>query len=512
MRRSTDSTRGAFAAARRRFLENPRHEDLRLTGTKHPDSTAHRAEQLERALRAAPADAPDRAHAALTHIEWNPLMEARLEYEESIADLLGPCTEVLLDLEGRQISPDWLDVPEKVVLALLRHGVVPGEDRHLLLRVPNPFLEQDEEKVSKILASVARANLLFLLACERVGFVPTQNAIYEISVPQVNSAAEIGAVTKIGTMYIQAVDGLFEGPAIGSMPSWVPACPNRGGRSCSPRCRGSVSCRCAKTSVHSRTCPSCSSSSTSPSSAASARATCRRPTRSALRSSAAEAIVRVFVAMSDTALQSGKLATDTACTLAVAGRDEAERRLALRAARSGQPAPKVTFLIGSGRAGFRGGFDPRHPGVIKQFANADGVTLQGIRADSPEETLQLAAAFRAAVASRATPRMPSTHCPGPTPSRWRNCCTKASRRTPRRCCASRRCWRRSAASCRRRVCAFARRARPTTAARSRPIRRSGAAGRPCLTIATCATPGPKASRCHARSSTTSPARRSACRQ
>jgi aspartate/methionine/tyrosine aminotransferase len=46
-----------FAEARRRFLEHPRHEALRLTGTKHPDSTAHRAEQLDRALRAAPADA-----------------------------------------------------------------------------------------------------------------------------------------------------------------------------------------------------------------------------------------------------------------------------------------------------------------------------------------------------------------------------------------------------------------------------------------------------------------------
>ena len=38
-------------------------------------------------------------------------MEAHLEFEESIRDLLGPCSEVLLDLEGRQISPDWLDVP-----------------------------------------------------------------------------------------------------------------------------------------------------------------------------------------------------------------------------------------------------------------------------------------------------------------------------------------------------------------------------------------------------------------
>jgi N-succinyldiaminopimelate aminotransferase len=394
----------AFAAARRRFLENPRHEDLRLTGTKHPDSTAHRAEQLERALRAAPAGAPDRAHAALTHIEWNPLMEARLEYEESIADLLGPCTEVLLDLEGRQISPDWLDVPEKVVLALLRHGVVPGEDRHLLLRVPNPFLEQDEEKVSKILASVARANLLFLLACERVGFAPTQNAIYEISVPQVNSAAEIGAVTKIGTMYLQAVDGLFEGPgdrvdaflgarvpesrraellARVSRVRLVPLCENVGALAHLPELLEQFYMALERGIGKGDL-----------------------PTPDTFRTSfeRAEAIVRVFVAMSDTALQSGKLATDTAYTLAVAGREEAERRLALRAARSGHPAPKVTFLIGAGRAGFRGGFDPRHPGVIRQFANADGVTLQGIRADSPQETLQLAAAFRAEVAAHATPK------------------------------------------------------------------------------------------------------------
>ncbi len=173
-----------FAAARKHFLEHPRAESLRLTGTKHPDSTAHRAEQLARAIASVPAGAIDRAEAALTHLEWHPLVEARPEYEESIADLLGPCTEVLLDYEGRQISPDWLDVPEKVVLALLRHGVIPGEDRHLLFRVPNPWLEQDEEKISKILASVARANFLFLLACERLAITPTQNAIYELTVPQ----------------------------------------------------------------------------------------------------------------------------------------------------------------------------------------------------------------------------------------------------------------------------------------------------------------------------------------
>jgi len=389
-----------FGAARARFLANPRHETLRLTGTKHPDSTAHRAEQVERALRSAPADAPDRAHRALTHLEWNPLMEARLEYEESIADLLGPCSEVLLDLEGRQISPDWLDVPEKVVLALLRHGVVPGEDRHILFRVPNPFIEQDEEKVAKILAAVARANVLFHLACARLGLEPRQNAIHEISVPQVNSSAEIGAVVKIGTLYRQAVAELFEGPAERvdaflanrvrpaerasmvervSRVRLVPLCENVGALVHLPallekfyvaleRGIGLAGCPTPdtfRTSFHRR-----------------------------------EATVRVFVAMSDTALQSGKVATDAACVLAMARREEAERRLAERAARIGEPAPVVTFLIGAGRAGFRGGFDPDHPGVVRQFARADGVTLQGIRADAPRETERLAAAFRAEIAAR----------------------------------------------------------------------------------------------------------------
>jgi aspartate/methionine/tyrosine aminotransferase/phosphoenolpyruvate carboxylase len=389
-----------FAAARRRFLEHPRHEALRLTGTKHPDSTAHRAEQLDRALRAAPADAPDRAHVALTHLEWNPLMEARLEYEESIADLLGPCSEVLIDLEGRQISPDWLDVPEKVVLALLRHGIVPGEDRHVLLRVPNPFIEQDEEKVSKILASVARTNVLFHLACERVGLAPRQNAICEITVPQVNSTAEIGAVIKIGTLYLQAVAGLFAGSSerldaflAGRVPEarraemiarvsrvrLVPLCENVGALAQLPDLL-EIFYRALERGLGVEGLPTPDSF------------------RTAFDS--AESQVRVFVAMSDTALQSGKLATDAACTLAIAGREEAERRLASHAQRLGEPAPRVTFLIGAGRAGFRGGFDPAHPGVIAQFSSADGVTLQGIRADSPEDTDRLAAAYRAEVAAR----------------------------------------------------------------------------------------------------------------
>ncbi|HSQ69283.1 MAG TPA: phosphoenolpyruvate carboxylase [Steroidobacteraceae bacterium] len=390
-----------FAVARRRFLESPRHESLRLTGTKHPDSTSHRAEQVERALGATSAAGADRARLALAHIEWNPLMDARLEYEESVADLLGPCSEVLLDLEGRQISPDWLDVPEKVVLGMLRHGVLPGEDRYILFRAPNPFIEQDEEKIIKILSSVARANVLFHLACERLGVEPKQNAIYEISIPQVNSSAEIGAVVKAGMLYQQAVAELFEGPAErvdAFLAARVPAARRAAMVERVKRVRLVPLCENVGALTH------------LPELLEKFYVALERgigqpgmPTPDTFRTSfdAHEAILRVFVAMSDTALQSGKIATDAAYALSVASRAETERRLAPHAQRVGEPPPSVTYLIGAGRAGFRGGFDPGHPGVVRQFARADGVTMQGIRADAPEEAARLAAAFREEVARRA---------------------------------------------------------------------------------------------------------------
>ena len=390
----------AFAAARKAFLEHPRADAIRLTGTKHPDSTAHRAEQLARAIRSVAEGAADRADQALTHLEWNPLVEARPEYEETIADLLGPCTEVLLDYEGRQISPDWLDVPEKVVLALLRKGVIPGEDRHLLFRVPNPWLEQDEEKISKILASVARANFLFLLACERLGITPVQNAIYELSIPQVNSRAELGAVVKIGTLYLQAIEGLFAGLSEridAFLSARIPAARRAALSAMVSRVRlvplienvGALAHLPDLLEAYYQTLERNLGTSDLPT-----------PAGFSTRFDRAEAVVRVFVAMSDTAEQSGKIATDVAYTLAVAGREEAEKRLAARAAAIGEPPPAVTFLIGAGRAGFRGGFDPDHEGVISQFARADGVTMQGIRADSPEGAERLAAKFRAAVVQK----------------------------------------------------------------------------------------------------------------
>lgn len=391
-----------FAAARAAFLAHPRHENLRLTGTKHPDSTAHRSEQFERALVEAGTEDGDRAQRALTRLEWNPLMDARQEYAESIADLLGPCSEVLLDMEGRQISPDWLAVPEKVVLALLRRGVVPGEDRHLLLRAPNPFLEQDEEKVLRILASVARTNALFLLACDRLGCAPGRNAIHEITVPQINSRAEIGALLKVGALYLQAAAALLDPHSDlhdAFLAGRIPA-----------RRRGAVVQRLARV----RLVPLCENVGALAHLAdlldhyyaALERGigVDGQPTPMTLVTDfgRGDARMRVFVAMSDTALQSGKVATDAAYALAAGSVAEAEQRLGARATACGQPAPHVALLIGAGRAGFRGGFDPRHPGVVRQFARAEGVTLQGIRADAPAAAQALADAFRAESAARAS--------------------------------------------------------------------------------------------------------------
>ncbi len=387
-----------FAAARREFLAHKPAESLRLTGTKHPDSTIHRAEQLARAIASVPEGALDRAEAALTHLEWHPLVEARDEYQETITDLLGPCTEVLLDYEGRQISPDWLDVPEKVVLALLRHGVIPGEDRHLLFRVPNPWLEQDEEKISKILAAVARANLIFLLACERLGITPTQNAIYEITIPQVNSLADLGAVVKIGTLYLQAIDGLFGGAperVDAFLSARIPAASRPALMTAVARVRLVPLVENVGALAH---LPDLLDGYYQGLERNRGLSDLPTPASFVTQFERREAIVRVFIAMSDTAEQSGKIATDAAYTLAVAGRADAERRLARRAADSGEPPPRVSILVGAGRAGFRGGFDPEHDGVIAQFARADGVTMQGIRADSPAAAERLAAKFRESAA------------------------------------------------------------------------------------------------------------------
>jgi len=370
----------------------------RLTGTKHPDSTRHRVEQLEHALRTVSGDTAR----ALAHLEDNPLVEARQEFDESIADLLGQCNEVLIDFEGRHISPEWLELPEKVVLAMLWRGMVAGEDRHLLVRVPNPWLEPDEEKISKILAAVARANFIFHLACERVGHVPAQNAIYELTIPQICALGDIDAMCKVATLYTEAIEGLFHGSR------------ERVDDFLSARITGARRAQLIERVQRIRLVPLVENV------AALARLPdLLEPLYGALTdgdgSSGAprpgfvtrfddrEAIVRVFVALSDTAEQSGKIATDAAVAMTLASRAEAERRLAALAGRDGDPAPRVTYLMGAGRAGFRGGLDPENDAVIRQYAHADGVCLQGIRTDAPDEAARLATRFRAVWAAD-TPR------------------------------------------------------------------------------------------------------------
>ena len=385
---------GMFRAARRGIPDLAPVDEVRLTGTKHPDSTHHRAEQLARALRQAGCG-PDRTAKVLSHLEASPLIEARQEFEESIADLLGPCTEVLIDFEGRHISPEWLEMPEKVVLALLRHGLVAGEDRHLLVRVPNPWLEPDEEKISKILAAVARANFIFHLACERVGHVPRQNALYELTVPQICARGDVDAVCKVATLYAEAVEGLFHGIR------------ERVDDFLSTRITGARRAQLMERVHCIRLVPlveNVSALARLPDLLESFYGALRAGDGSlgpaphagfVTRFDSREAIVRVFVALSDTAEESGKMATDASIAMALASRAEAERRLAALAAIDGDPAPRVTYLMGAGRAGFRGGLDPAHDAVIHQYAHADGVCMQGIRTDAPDEAERLAIKYRA---------------------------------------------------------------------------------------------------------------------
>ena len=393
---------GVYRAARKDLPDLAPADEVRLTATKHPDSTRHRAEQLAHALRTA-GDAPDPTAQALSYLEGNPLVEARQELDESIADLLGPSTEVLIDFEGRHISPEWLDLPEKVVLAMLWRGMLAGEDRHLLVRVPNPWLEPDEEKISKILAAVARANFIFHLACERVGHVPRQNAIYELTVPQICSRGDVDAMCKVASLYSEAVEGLLHGTR------------DRVDDFLSARITGARRAQLIERVQRIRLVPlveNVAALARLPDLLESFYGALRDGDGSlgpsprpgfVTRFEGREAIVRVFVALSDTAEQSGKIATDAAVAMALAARAEAERRLAALAARDEDPAPRVSYLIGAGRAGFRGGLDPEHDAVIRQYAHADGVCMQGIRADAPGAAEGLAARFRA-VWSADTPR------------------------------------------------------------------------------------------------------------
>ena len=330
-------------------------------------------------------------------------MEAHLEFEESIRDLLGPCSEVLLDLEGRQISPDWLDVPEKVVLALLRHGVVPGEDRHLLFRVPNPFIEQDEEKVSKILASVARANVLFHLACEQVG----HRAEAERDPRADDPAGELdrrdrGRGEDRLALPARPPPASSRRPASSGTSSSAAASPRRGAP------------RCSTASLRVRLVPLCENVGRARAAARPARGLLPRARARQGRRGPADARHLPHLLRPR---RRPRCACSWRCptppSRAARSRPTPRSRWRSPGARrpsagspptpraSGSRRPSVTYLIGAGRAGFRGGFDPAHPGVLRQFARADGVTVQGIRADSPEGTERLAAAFRAEVAARA---------------------------------------------------------------------------------------------------------------
>ena len=500
----------AFEQARRERRQPGWPDRPRLTGTKHPDSTTHRAEQLARAIDSGDGADHDRASRVLSHLEWHPLVEAKQEYEETIRDLLGPCNEVLLDFEGRQISPEWLDVPEKVVLALLRHGLVPGTDCHLLFRVPNPWLEQDEEKIEKILAVVARTNFLFLLAARRLGLEPAQNAIYELTVPQVNARADLGALMKIGTLYRQAIDHLFGGTPDRSMQFLAARIPEAD--------RAALIARVARV----RLVPlveNVGALSHLPDLLESFYAMLERnrgvagpavdvELRHPRRRSRPRSL-RVFVAMSDTAEQSGKIATDTAYALMMAGRDEAERRLAEHARRGRRAGAEgdVPRRRGPRRV-------PRRASIRRTTASSRssrGRTGSRCRASAPTrpaEAVSLAARFRDACDA---PRQGPLVSPADRDSLGRLLEAGVRAHTATLLTIAP-----LVAPVRRPRAADARAhprhgVRQLRAVDSRVSRGMGRRRHASPTTATFATRGRKASRCRAPSSSTWAARRSGCR-
>ena len=69
----------------------------------------------------------------------------------------GPATRCCSTSKAGRSAPTGSTFRRRSCSRCCATASCPGEDRHLLLRVPNPFLEQDEEKVAKILASVARS-------------------------------------------------------------------------------------------------------------------------------------------------------------------------------------------------------------------------------------------------------------------------------------------------------------------------------------------------------------------
>ncbi len=309
---STASTRRPSRPPGRAFLADPRHETLRLTGTKHPDSTAHRAEQLDRALRAAPAgDARPRA----PRPEAPRVEPARRRAARVRGDDRRPARSV-------QRGPPRLrgaaDQPRVARPAREGRPRAPAPRRSSRARTATsssasrtPSSSRTRRRSSRSSPrSPARTSSSTSRARE-VGITPVQNALPELTVPQVNSVAEIGAVVKIGTLYRSAIAGLFAGDGHGDafLARRVPA-------ERRARARREDLARPPRPALRERRRP---------------RAPPRvprgvlprpregpglpdLPTPSAFRTrfDRDEAVVRVFVAMSDTAEQSGKIATDAA--------------------------------------------------------------------------------------------------------------------------------------------------------------------------------------------------------
>ena len=260
----------AFAAARKRVPRGPaprgaapdRDQAPRLDRPTAPSSSTARCAPR-------PQGAPDRARLALTHLEWNPLMEARLEYEETIARPPRPVQRGAARLRG---APDQPRLARRAGEGRARAPAAtassPARTATSSSASPTRSSSRTRRRSSKILASVARANVLFHLACERVGIAPTQNAHPRADRPP-------GQLDRRDRRRRQGRDALPAGDRgpLRRPPEHVDAflgerVPTaRRAELARATSRGSASSPSARTSAPSRTCPTSSRRSTSPSSA-----------------------------------------------------------------------------------------------------------------------------------------------------------------------------------------------------------------------------------------------------
>ncbi len=156
--RALDNLKNWFLNERLRFIkkkeqlpisaieENIKLYDIykraKVTGTKHPDIAILTLKKVSEDIidsfdKIEKMDIAKRFTDTWDKINNNYYFTPIREFEEVFMELLElNCDESLIDYEGREIDREWIDLPKKIAIGLLFCGVIPGSDKHILLRIP----------------------------------------------------------------------------------------------------------------------------------------------------------------------------------------------------------------------------------------------------------------------------------------------------------------------------------------------------------------------------------------